>query len=428
MAADEERRMTRAARLRPQWLRLASATVALLALVSVAAGIPSRYAQLATVSPAANTIAGQLLPDDAQRLAQSGVLPQTYALYFTAAETLSALVSLAVAGLIVWSGSAHWVALLVSLNLVSSAASLPLVPALGTAYPQWAWLALAWRSLFAGSLILLFYQFPDGRFVPRWTRWLAGAWLAYVSLLLFLPGWEIPASFGRGLLAEDAVPTVSAAVFLVAGVLAQMWRYRRVSSAVERKRTRWVVFGFGLFLAGFLAGVGTLTYVTAAPTGLSLALARLAGPTFILVGSQALAVSIALAVLRHHLWDIDVILRRTLIYSVLTGVLALAYLGSVVLLQTAFRWLTGQAQPQFVTVLSTLAIAALFGPVRARVQLGIDRRFYRRKYDAARTLASFAANARDETNLERLSAQLVGVVEETMEPVSVRLWLRGNNS
>jgi hypothetical protein len=378
------------------------------------------------VSPAADTVAGQLLPEEAQRLGQSGLTPQAYAFYFTAAETLTAWVGLAVAGLIVWSGSAHWVALLVSLNLVSSAASLPLVPALGTAHPQWAWLALAWRSLFAGTLILLFYQFPDGRFVPRWTRWLAGAWLAYVSLLLFLPGWEIPASFGRGLVAEDAVPTVSAAVFLVAGVLAQMWRYRRVSSAVERQRTRWVVFGFGLFLAGFLAGVGTLTYVTAAPVGLSLALARLAGPTLILMGFQALAVSIALAVLRYHLWDIDVILRRTLVYSVLTGVLALAYLGSVVLLQTAFRWLTGQAQSQLVTVLSTLAIAALFGPVRARVQLGIDRRFFRRKYDAARTLATFGAALRDETDLARLSARLCGAVEDAMQPASVSLWLRGD--
>jgi hypothetical protein len=407
------------------WLRLAAATAALLSLISVAASISSRYAQLAAVSPAADTVAGQLRPADAQRLAQSGVRPETYALYFTAAETMSALVGLAVASLIIWGHAAHWMALLVSLNLVAAAAALPLVPALGAAHPPWAWLALAWRTVFAGSMILLFYQFPDGRFVPRWTRWLTVTWLAYSGLLLLLPNApQIPTSFGRGLVAEDAVPTGSVVFFLVAGVLAQIWRYRRFSSAAERQRTRWVVFGFAMFLVCFAAGLGFLTYVPVAPVGPGHALARLAGPTFILIGFQLLAGSIALAVLRHRLWDIDVVIRRTLIYSALTVVLAALYLGSVLLLQAAFRWLTGQAQSQLVTVLSTLAIAALFGPLRARVQLGIDRRFYRNKYDATRTLAEFAASARDETNLERLSEQLVSVVEGTLQPASVRLWLK----
>jgi hypothetical protein len=124
------------------------------------------------------------------------------------------------------------------------------------------------------------------------------------------------------------------------------------------------------------------------------------------------------------LWDIDVIIRRTLIYSALSAVLAAAYLGTVVLLQAASRLATGQGQNSLVVVLSTLAIAALFGPVRSRVQSAIDRRFYRRKYDAARTLASFAASARDETDLDQLSTHLVRVIDQTMQPAHVGLWLR----
>jgi hypothetical protein len=133
--------------------------------------------------------------------------------------------------------------------------------------------------------------------------------------------------------------------------------------------------------------------------------------------------ALLVALLRYRLWDIDVLIRRTLIYSVLSAILAIAYLGSVLVLESAFRALTGQGQNQLVTVVSTLAIAALFGPLRVRVQRFIDRRFYRRKYDAARTLAGFAATARDETNLEQLSTRLVGVVDETLRPASVSLWL-----
>jgi hypothetical protein len=132
---------------------------------------------------------------------------------------------------------------------------------------------------------------------------------------------------------------------------------------------------------------------------------------------------LGIAILRYRLWDIDVIIRRTLIYSVLSAVLGVAYLGSVLVLENVFRALTGQGQSPLVVVLSTLAIAALFGPIRTRVQAGIDRRFFRKKYDGARTLAGFGASVRDETDLDRLSERLVGVVDETLRPDRVSLWL-----
>jgi hypothetical protein len=174
----------------------------------------------------------------------------------------------------------------------------------------------------------------------------------------------------------------------------------------------------------FLLGVGALTYVTVAPAGLGYLLARLAGPTLILLGLLAVAVSIGVSILRYHLWDIDVIIRRTLVYAVVSGSLVIAYLSSVIVLQSLLRFFTGQDQSPLVTVASTLAIAALFGPLRNRAQTFIDRRFYRRKFDAARTLEGFGASARDETDLERLSADLVQVVDETMQPAQVSLWLR----
>jgi len=146
--------------------------------------------------------------------------------------------------------------------------------------------------------------------------------------------------------------------------------------------------------------------------------------TAMLVFLLLIPLSIGMAILRSRLWDIDILIRRTLVYSVFAGVLALIYFGSVVILQQAIRAVTGRQQPEIVTVISTLAIAALFAPLRRRVQNAIDRRFYRRKYDAAQTLAAFSATVRDEVDLNKLTERLIAVVEETMQPAHVSLWLR----
>ena len=143
-------------------------------------------------------------------------------------------------------------------------------------------------------------------------------------------------------------------------------------------------------------------------------------------GYVLLPLSIGIAILRYRLWDIDIIIRRTLIYSIITAILALFYFGAVIVLQQFFRSLTG-AGDDLAIIVSTLAIAALFNPLRNRVQSSIDHRFYRSKYDAQQVLARFAQTARDEVELEKLTYELLRVVDETMQPSSVSLWLRRDN-
>jgi hypothetical protein len=200
------------------------------------------------------------------------------------------------------------------------------------------------------------------------------------------------------------------------GLGAVVLRYRG-GSEVERQQIKWLVFGCAVFAAVYVPSLWL------AWGGTSWAFSS-AWQVLFVPGLMAIPLSIAMAILRYRLWDIDVIIRRTLVYSVLTALLGLMYFGSVLALQALLRGVSGGETP-VVIVLSTLLIAALAAPLRRRVQAVIDRRFYRRKYDAARTLAAFGEQARDETDLERLSARLRGVVEETVQPESVGLWLRG---
>jgi hypothetical protein len=235
---------------------------------------------------------------------------------------------------------------------------------------------------------------------------------------------------GRGASSADLFQSLPGLVLIpyalvLTAIGSQVYRYFWHSNAVQRQQTKWVV----LALAVTMIGLGWLGPAMQNPspesqalgTTLVLELGRLAAVNLVFV---AVPIAIAIAILRSKLWDVDIVIRRTLIYSLLTALLALAYFGSVLLQQAVFSGLTGNARTPLVTVLSTLAGAALFLPLRGRVQAFIDHRFYRRKYDAARTLAAFSATARDETDLGQLSARLVGVVDETVQPASVGLWLR----
>jgi hypothetical protein len=207
---------------------------------------------------------------------------------------------------------------------------------------------------------------------------------------------------------------------------AQIYRYRRVSGTVERQQVKWLVFGIAVLVAVlcayFLPYLLFPTLDEAGPISLSYELAGRA-----LVGSFAfmlIPLAIGAAILRHRLYDIDIIINRTLVYGLLTATLLGLYFVGVAITQVVFRAITGQEeQPQLAVVVSTLAIAALFNPLRRRIQSFIDKRFYRRKYDARKTLESFALTLRDESDLDALRDDLVGAVRETMQPTLVSVWL-----
>lgn len=204
-------------------------------------------------------------------------------------------------------------------------------------------------------------------------------------------------------------------------------RYRKVSTPVERQQTKWIIMGMFVFFLGFILFYLFFYGGLAIKPGVPRLLASTGGWLLILlVTVSALPVTMAIAILRYRLWDIDLVIRRTLQYSLLTGVLVLVYFGIVVLLQ-AFITGAGGQQSSVVIVVSTLAIAALFNPLRLRIQDFIDRRFYRTKYNAEHALDQFALQARDEMDMDRLTAALLGLTRQTMQPDVVSLWLLENS-
>jgi hypothetical protein len=199
--------------------------------------------------------------------------------------------------------------------------------------------------------------------------------------------------------------------------LAQAYRYKRVSTLGQRQQTKWVVFGTVAALGGYGAFTALDLLLQSA------LLASLLANTAFFVLMLLIPISIAVAVLRYRLYDIDILINRALVYGSLTATLVVVYVGSIVVLQGLVSALTGQ-ESQLAIVASTLAVAALFNPLRHGVQGFIDRRFYRRKYNATKTLEAFSAKLRDETDLDAVSDDLVQVVRETMQPAHVSLWLR----
>jgi hypothetical protein len=290
--------------------------------------------------------------------------------------------------------------------------------------------ALAWVSswlwvVHIGLFLFLALLFPDGR--PPSPRWWPFAWIAGMVIVAgtvavaFWP--ETAAGFDLtnhpiGIeVATDVVNPVETILYSLALVAMSSLVVRlRRSKGVERQQVKW--FAYAVVM---LAISAILAYVVFETIGMRW-LAWISS-VLVIVGVVGLPVAVGIAILRYRLYNIDLLINRTLVYGTLTATLAAVYVASIVLLQGAFRVLTGE-QSQLAVVVSTLAIAALFNPLRRRIQGFIDRRFYRRKYDAAKTLAAFSARLREETDLDTLSDDVVAVVREAMQPAHVSLWLR----
>jgi hypothetical protein len=308
--------------------------------------------------------------------------------------------------------------------LVTEAGSLPGAQGL-------VWLT-AW---FGGPIVfawfaLVFLLFPDGHLPSR--CWRPAIWLELLAVVCLVAWAFEPGPLGNLGLVRVSNPFViqAAAALLrtlgwlglvltlavaVAGGISLVVRFRR-ARGVERQQIKWFAFSGVVFCAVFAVGpfLWSLPQVPATAW---------IWPVLFLAGASTIPVAVGIAILRHRLYDIDLIINRALVYGSLTVLLASTYVGGVVGLQAVLRALSGQ-ESTLAVVASTLAIAALFGPLRRRMQALVDRRFYRNKYDAAKTLAAFNARLREETDLKALREDLVGVTREAMQPEHVSLWLR----
>lgn len=300
------------------------------------------------------------------------------------------------------------------------------------------WLAVLFaNSSWVGVVFPLFFialLFPTGKpLSPRW-RWVIGYGIGLIAFFYLIgsfverigpdPGtygvdWTIKSPIG--FIPQEVTDAIfsswwvlALAVLALLSALSLVLRYRRAAN-VEREQIKWLLAACVFFALSYVP----LVVTRGEESGILGTVINL----FFTIGVFSFPIAIGIAILRYRLYDIDILIRRTLIYSIITAMLALLYFGAVIVLQQFFRVLTG-AGDDLAIIISTLAIAALFNPLRYRVQDAIDHRFYRRKYDAQKVSERFAATVRDEVELETLTGELLNVVNETMQPASVSLWLK----
>lgn len=399
------------------WVAL---TVLIVALVVL--GIPDLHASFAATVDARSI--------DALNATLGG-----YASYMTALFLLVVVAHLFIGVIVFWRRSDDWMALTLAFALVSNGAwlTLSLMYPAGEVEPFISVLvgAVTYVGLVSGMGLL--YVFPDGRFAPRWTRIMFVGWAILMAFAIFLP--ESPLSISAWPILLQLLVLL---IWTGIGLFAQLYRYLEVSTPLQKQQTKWAIAGLVLAVVGPFAYFLTFVIVPALSdpavpnilyqrVGASLfalsLIFRLLGITLMALATLIFPISFVVAILRYRLWDIDVIINRTLVYGALTGSLILIYLFGVALLQSIFRSLTGQGD-QLAIVATTLGIAALFNPLRGRIQGVIDRRFYRRRYDAARALAAFSGTVQDEVELEDVSQALLRLVIETVQPSQSSLWLR----
>jgi hypothetical protein len=401
--------------------RVAWMVVALVALAIVFFSLPALLGQFTTYCRETAGVcleSGQLTPEYARAFREVGIPPRSFAILMISVDAFTRLVWFAVGALIFLRRSRDPMALLVAFFLVSFGTATFAsdgVHALVSAHPAWRIPGTGMQILGEFGAVMFFLLFPGGRFTPRWTRWLAVAFLAFQIPGYFFP--NIYSTLGPG--------NVEGLVFmcLVLGLVgSQVYRYRWVSNPRQRQQTKWVVAGSVVAICTLFCLLSPLFFFpqvlgNGSPFILSLV------STLVPLTMLVIPLSIGVAVLRSGLFDIDVVINRALVYATLTATLVLVYVGGVVALQRLLSPLFGEGN-QLAIVASTLVIAALFNPLRSRIQTIIDRRFYRKKYDARRTLEDFSARLRDETDLQQLDADLLSVIRATVQPEHVSLWLK----
>jgi len=404
---------------RAVWLALVIPSIGLFV-----ASLPVYYAQIqrACVDPVTCNVAGTLTAKGLQDLPAFGLSVSSYAALLTIFFTIIAAIWSGIGFLIFWRRSDEWFALLTAFFLVMFNITYPgfSTSVLALVYPVLDVPITFLSVLGLASLALFLVLFPNGRLVPRWMGlFLLLSMIGTVSTII------PPDSRFNSNIVPWWLPQLLNVLFYGAIIFSQIYRYRRVSTRVERQQTKWVVFGIIVVLTEIFVVLPIFIFIfptfnqSNIPSSVFFGLAVY--PLVLLL----IPVSVGIAVLRYRLYDIDLLINRTLVYGTLTILLALVYFSLVIGLGSLVRLFTGQlSQSPVVIVASTLVIAALFHPLRRRLQAIIDRRFYRRKYDATRILAAFSTTLRNEVDLNQLREELVAVVQETMQPSHVSLWLR----
>jgi hypothetical protein len=363
---------------------------------------------------------------DQQFLRQFGLSLGFLATYQSALNMAVVAIYCAIATVIFWQRSSDRMALLCAFVLVlfGGAGYTPILQdSLATAPAASYGLMAVLYILGQTGFVTFFLLFPNGRFVPSWSWLLVLVNLAYWTYQALLSNLIYEQNFDGGTLLFFAL--------ILSPVAAQIYRYRRVSTHKERQQTKWVVFGFVLAIVGFVTFITVANLILSEAVLQSIALGTFVQQTLGAGFLLLIPIAITIAMLRSQLYDIDVIINRTLVYGSLSAILALIYVAGVVGVQAIVNVFTQRQirdPSPILIVVTTLVIAALFQPLRHRLQRVIDRRFYRRKYNVEQTLASFSLSLRQEVNLGELRNQLLKVVQQTMEPTSLSLWLRSNSS
>jgi hypothetical protein len=404
-----------------------------------ALSLPVRYAELRTALPLSSDARPlinpplslsspfaplQLTAEDAAALDSLGLTPEAYALFVLACEVLVILLGLFVSAVLLWRRSDDWMAIFGALAFaLFGVAFTPTVYALARSDPAWLTPLSMLAAGASGVLVAFICLFPDGRFTPGWTRFLLIPTIAWVILIpLNLTPVLNPFSVPLPILAV----TLSLSAVLLCAALVH--RYRRASSPVQRQQTKWFVVGT---IFGF---VGMLIYYLNALAIIFPAFRQPGQPTLLYYLLMALlmaallvlpGITFCIALLRFRLWDVDVLIRRTLIYGALSLTLALLFVVGVTALQAVLGGLLPDDDSQAVTAFTTLGIAVLALPLRNRIQAVIDRRFYRQKYDAQKVVEAFAARLQSQTDMDvsRLTSEVTGVIYTTLQPSGVKIWL-----
>jgi hypothetical protein len=391
-------------------------------LILFVVSLPVYYAQIqrACGNLVTCNIVGALSAKGLQDLPALGLSVSGYATLFIIYYTIIVTIWCGVGFLIFWRRSDEWFALVTAFFLVMFNITYPGFPlsALALAYPILTVSIIFLGALGLASLSLFLVLFPNGRLVPRWM-------VLFLLLALFSTVSTVIPPTSR--FSSNNVPVWLNGLLnvIVFGsiIFSQIYRYRRVSTRVERQQTKWVVSGIIVVLIGVFVVLPIFYNFFPVLNQPNIPTSQIFGLVEYPLVLLLIPLSVGIAILRYRLYDIDVLINRTIVYGTLTAILALVYFGLIFILQFLLGGIINQNNG-VVIVVSTLTIAAIFHPLRRRIQRFIDRRFYRSKYDAAKIIANFNSTLRDEVDLNMLSEHLVAVVQETMQPSHVSLWLR----